>query len=346
MDVIGLHAAGFTEAVAPLGTAVTAEQLRLLWRLAPVAILCFDQDAAGQRAAARAIERVLPLICAGNDLKIALLKTDTGDDPDQLARRYPRQFLEQAFADALPLSDVVYALERGGHAPRSAEEAAALEHRLVRRTAAVADPELRQHFRLAFRERVRRDLRLSQPPAPARGNRRGGPARSSPTGRLPDARIATATRPAAASGRWIEAEKHLLALILAHPADFPRHEEALGTLTFADAGFERLRQALILILSSTETPTAGELQSRLAAAGCAEPLSRVLEDPGVRLAAVNTAAAPAADREEYARAQIQLLRRRTLAQELTDAAGSQADFADEWARRQALIRARLDSEER
>ncbi len=344
MDVIGLHAAGFAETVAPLGTAVTAEQLRLLWRLAPLAILCFDQDAAGQRAAARAIERVLPLIRAGNELKIALLKTDTGDDPDQVARRYPRQFLAQAFADAMALSDFIYILERGGHAPRSAEEAAALEQRLVRRTAAVTDPELRQHFRLAFRERVRRDLRVSRPPA--RGSKRGPPARAAPNGGLPDVRLATIAHPPAASGRWIEAEKHLLALILAHPADFLRHEEALGTLTFADAGFEHLRQALISILSSTETPTINDLRSRLVAAGCAEALRRVLEDPGVRLAVVNTESATVGDRDEYAHAQIALLRRRTIAEELAGAAGFQTDFADEWARRQALIRARLDSEER
>ena len=65
MDVIALAEAGIGGAVAPLGTALTEEQILELWRLAPEPIICFDGDAAGERAAARAIERALPLLAPG-----------------------------------------------------------------------------------------------------------------------------------------------------------------------------------------------------------------------------------------------------------------------------------------
>ena len=86
MDVIALHQAGFIGAVAPLGTALTVEQLEEMWKLAPEPILCFDGDAAGQRAAARAAERALPAIKAGQSLRLATLPA--GEDPDTLIRRF------------------------------------------------------------------------------------------------------------------------------------------------------------------------------------------------------------------------------------------------------------------
>ena len=84
MDVIALHRAGFGGAVAPLGTALTEMQLHELWRLAPEPVLCFDGDAAGQRAALRALRRALPLLRPGRSLRFAALPA--GEDPDSLIR--------------------------------------------------------------------------------------------------------------------------------------------------------------------------------------------------------------------------------------------------------------------
>ena len=79
MDVIALHRAGLATAVAPLGTALTEFQMQELWRLAPEPILCFDGDAAGRRAAARALRRALPLLRPGQSLRFARLPS--GEDP-------------------------------------------------------------------------------------------------------------------------------------------------------------------------------------------------------------------------------------------------------------------------
>ena len=85
MDVIALHQAGFGGAVAPLGTALTEEQFAELWRLSPAPVLCFDGDAAGARAAARAAELALPLLAPERSLCLASLPA--GEDPDTLVRR-------------------------------------------------------------------------------------------------------------------------------------------------------------------------------------------------------------------------------------------------------------------
>ena len=85
MDVIALAQAGIGGAVAPLGTALTEEQLEELWRLSPAPVLCFDGDAAGSRAAARAAELALPLLAPDRTLRLARLPS--GEDPDSLVRR-------------------------------------------------------------------------------------------------------------------------------------------------------------------------------------------------------------------------------------------------------------------
>ena len=85
MDVIALHQAGFTGAVAPLGTALTVEQLELLWQVSPEPVLCFDGDAAGARAAARSAELALPLLSPERSLKLATLTA--GEDPDTLVKK-------------------------------------------------------------------------------------------------------------------------------------------------------------------------------------------------------------------------------------------------------------------
>jgi DNA primase len=110
MDVIALHQAGFGAAVAPLGTALTEDQLPELWRLSPAPVLCFDGDAAGARAAARAAELALPLLAPDRTLKIAALPA--GEDPDTLVRRQGPAALQSILSAARPLAEALYDLLR------------------------------------------------------------------------------------------------------------------------------------------------------------------------------------------------------------------------------------------
>ena len=166
MDVIALHRAGFTTAVAPLGTALTETQLDELWRIAPEPLLCFDGDAAGQRAAGRALERALPLLKPGHSLRFATLPP--GEDPDTLILRQGVDAMREVLENARPLADVLWEIE-SAHRVETPEQRAALEHRLEERVRVVADRSVQEHYRSFFRNRLYETFRQARPRAGRKG---------------------------------------------------------------------------------------------------------------------------------------------------------------------------------
>jgi DNA primase len=152
MDVIALNRAGFGTAVAPLGTVLTETQIEELWKLAPEPILCFDGDAAGERAALRAAERALPLLRPGLSLRFAALPA--GEDPDTLIARYGAAAMREALDQAQPLAEIIWAVERKSDSLDTPERRAALEQRLEARTRLIADRNVADKYRRFFRERL------------------------------------------------------------------------------------------------------------------------------------------------------------------------------------------------
>ena len=117
VDVIAMVTAGFAGSVAPLGTALTENQLALLWKMADEPILCFDGDRAGQKAAWRAADLALPHLKPGKSLRFALLPE--GQDPDDLARSGGRAAIEEVISAARGLADLIWSREiEGGSSPR------------------------------------------------------------------------------------------------------------------------------------------------------------------------------------------------------------------------------------
>ncbi len=163
MDVIALHQAGHTGAVAPLGTALTDDHLAELWRLSPEPILCFDGDAAGAKAAERAVTLALPLLQPGFSLRIATLPA--GEDPDSLVRKNGAAAFDAVCDNAAPLVDALFAaLSRGvGTTP---EQRAALRVRLDAAAKSIPDRILAGEFRSALLDRVfqKRGNRAPSPP--------------------------------------------------------------------------------------------------------------------------------------------------------------------------------------
>src|SRR6266496_4125979 len=125
VDVIAMVTAGFEATVAPLGTALTADQLVLLWKMADEPILCFDGDGAGRRAAYRAVDLALPLLKPGKSLKFASLPE--GQDPDDLWRSGGRAAIEEVINAALPLAQVLWMRETEAGGFETPERRAALE---------------------------------------------------------------------------------------------------------------------------------------------------------------------------------------------------------------------------
>ncbi len=150
MDVIALAEAGFAEAVAPLGTALTEEQVKLLWRFAPEPVLCFDGDAAGRKAAFRAVETVLPHLKPGFSLRFAFLPE--GLDPDDLIRQKGAPAFAAEMQRTRALFDVLWEREEQGHDLSTPEQRAALEQRLRSMVARIGDASVRGHYERELRE--------------------------------------------------------------------------------------------------------------------------------------------------------------------------------------------------
>jgi DNA primase len=124
MDVVALAQHGVEYAVATLGTATTATHAQKLLRVTDTVIFCFDGDAAGQRAAWRALENTLPALSDGKTARFLFLPD--GEDPDDYIRRRGKTAFEALADKALPLSDFMLSELARRHPPSSAEGRAAL----------------------------------------------------------------------------------------------------------------------------------------------------------------------------------------------------------------------------
>jgi DNA primase len=154
VDVIAMVTSGFAATVAPLGTALTENQLALLWKMADEPILCFDGDKAGQKAAWRAADLALPHLKPGKSLRFALLPE--GQDPDDLARTGGRAAIEEVVSVARPLADVIWSREIEGGSFATPERRAALEARIGELTGGIRDEVVRRYYRQDLSERLAR----------------------------------------------------------------------------------------------------------------------------------------------------------------------------------------------
>jgi len=162
VDVIAMVQAGYEASVAPLGTALTADQLLLLWRMAEEPTLCFDGDEAGRRAAYRAIDLALPLLKPGKSLKLATLPE--GHDPDDLLRAGGRAAINEVVEAARPLAHVLWMREAEAGSLDTPERRAAFEARLGQVIASIGDDSVRKYYGREFGERLRRLLGLDERP--------------------------------------------------------------------------------------------------------------------------------------------------------------------------------------
>lgn len=152
MDVIALYQAGVENAVAPLGTALTENQLDLLWKVSPQPVLCFDGDGAGIRAANRAADLALPAIKPGKSVSFALLPD--GKDPDDLVKHEGRAPFDRVLSEARPLVDMVWQRETAGATFETPERRAELDARLKQIVSVIADESVRYHYQQDIRSRL------------------------------------------------------------------------------------------------------------------------------------------------------------------------------------------------
>ncbi|MDX2155594.1 MAG: DNA primase [Hyphomicrobiaceae bacterium] len=296
MDVIALAEAGFGETVAPLGTALTEAQVQLLWRMAPEPILCFDGDAAGKKAAYRAVDTVLPHLKPGLTVRFAFLPD--GLDPDDLVRARGREAFEAVLASHVrPLFDVLMEKEElADSGSLTPDQRAALEVRLKSLVGRIGDPVVRGQYETELRqtlwERSRREVRAltgagGRRSASAIGRRRDNTKldwriRDRAVLEGPRSRTSRPPPPAVASNELVARaqqtaprEALLMRTLINHPWLIEEHAEAISTLTFAEAGLARLRDALLSATMDENLLDRETLASHLTAQGFAPVLALV-----------------------------------------------------------------------
>jgi DNA primase len=153
MDVLALAQAGYTYAVAPLGTAVTEEQLQLCWQMVPSPILCLDGDSAGARAMQRAMQLALPLLVPGKTVQFATMPK--GEDPDSLLRHLGKPAMDGLLAGATPLADKLWAEHMQRSDASTPEAKAAQEAALMQAIERIKHPSVQHYYRRAMREKLR-----------------------------------------------------------------------------------------------------------------------------------------------------------------------------------------------
>jgi len=293
IDVIAMVTAGFPATVAPLGTALTEDQLGLLWKMADEPVLCFDGDNAGLRAAYRAVDLAMPRLKPGKSLKFALLPQ--GQDPDDLVRAGGREAVTEVIDAAKPLAAMLWARETEGHTFDTPERRAALEARINDVTAGIGDEAVRRYYRQDF------NARLSQFFAPAQGQQRsGGNWRDPRSGgsfrernggdwRRAAPRTAGRTMPYVVVSQQLASspvhlgnrstmsrrEALILQAALNHPWLLHDHLEEFASLEFRHPDAERIKSALIDIAAHAAALDPAALKAELAARNLSEVMGRI-----------------------------------------------------------------------
>jgi DNA primase len=280
MDVIALHQAGFTGAVAPLGTALTEEQMEELWRLTPEPVLCFDGDAAGARAAARAAQVALPLLSTEKTLKFATLTG--GEDPDTLIVKGGPAAFQSVLDGARGIGEALYGLVAEGQPIATPEQRAALRKRLDDATGLIKDRALAGEYRRLMMDRFYQTTR----PAPrggagfgARGFGGKGFGRAAP----PPLRH---PRPAITPERRRTAQAAaLMAITLRHPWLLHEVEESLAGLDLGPGPVAQCRTLCLAWLAEGHALDSAGLMDHLAQVGMGDFAAGLLRDPSLPLAA-------------------------------------------------------------
>ena len=242
MDVIALSEAGFTAAVAPLGTAITEDQLRLMWRVSDEPLIALDGDTAGIRAALRLVDLALPLLEAGKGLRFVLLPG--GQDPDDLIKSQGAPAMKALLEAARPMVNLLWQRETEGKVFDSPERKAALDKTLRALIARIADPSIRSHYTEEIR-RLRATLfgpavKPFRPWTP----RTKGQKVEVDAQPLSSTRASSLVRGDDATDEALR-EAVILAILITHPSLIRRFESDLERLDLSNEDHRTLRTTLL-----------------------------------------------------------------------------------------------------
>ena len=277
MDVIALWGGGIMRGVAPLGTALTEDQLALLWRASDEPVLCFDGDRAGTGAAYRAIDRALPLLKPGKSLNFAFLPE--GQDPDDLIRDRGPSAFQEVLNQASPLADVLWRREIETRPLDTPERRAALRAHLRDLVKTIADKDVRAAYGNYLAKLLDDQFAPKRPPSgqsyQSRSSKGGRDWRQS--GRGPAALPSAGLKRRGALSTWPR-EATLVFAAIQHPALLDRCESAFFNLKLDHKDVDALLRAVLSVISSFPGLDSVEMKRHLLETQAADTLKRILND--------------------------------------------------------------------
>lgn len=279
MDVIAMVRAGFPEAVAPLGTALTEQQLDLLWRAGEAPILCFDGDKAGLRAAYRSVERALPLLKPGRTLWFALVPD--GQDPDDLIRAKGPPAMQAILDAAKPLVEMVWQSELEKVLIKTPEDRAGLKERLMQASYAIEHEGVAKEYRTELLSKFEAEYGWNATRNNGRNNNRYNNNNTSP--RRADAKLKQTMK---ADNANENREKRLLGAILEWPELLDHVDERFFGLNFTVQTLNQLREVIQTVYISRKAVDKQALHAHIEANGLSGPLRTLLHDRIVLRAAM------------------------------------------------------------
>jgi DNA primase len=285
MDVIAMSRAGLPHAVAPLGTALTEDQLSLMWRAVPEPVLCFDGDMAGLKAAYRALDMALEHLRPGQSLRFALLPQNR--DPDDLLRDEGAEAVRQVIDDAQPLVDVLWQRALTENDRRTPEARARFEVDLEQAVRRISDLKVRAHYEAEIATRIRTLWNGETAPSRYRNAGRGRTRPASPRGgRWAAARPWDAKTPASpelraaasATARVSSGERRESLIVLSvinHPDLLGEEAEHFAAMEFASRELDSLRREIIDMAALEDGLDSARLRHHLNQRNLAASLDRL-----------------------------------------------------------------------
>ncbi|MEO0392920.1 MAG: DNA primase [Pseudomonadota bacterium] len=349
MDVIAMVRAGFEGAVAPLGTALTEDQVVEAWRLAgpggPAPILCFDGDAAGQRAAFRAVQRILPQVQPDRTVRFTTMPD--GEDPDSLLQQGGKAGLLACLEQTDSLADKLWQMEVSQRSLDTPEAWAGLQAGLDKQIGTIEHQELRRFYGQEFQSRVR-DAAYQHRRAQREQQRGSRPGQRSGT-RSGSYQPSLAVKPKSPQSPTPFAHRVILKTLMAHPSLLDEHADMLCELPIADQALATLRDALISLWSEDQDCTPESLLQSLNERGLQAAIGRLQSGQGIEFLSFAKPSAEPRDARRGIADALDTLHRHALTDELSDTAkrldtgDGSAPSEDDMGRWRSLNHAVLDA---
>ncbi len=273
-DLLRLVMAGLEEVVAPLGTALTAEQAALIARHSKNAFLVYDSDKAGLKATFRAADELLR-----HEVSVRVVTLPPGEDPDTFARKAGREGIERQLAASVDVIErKIQLLERGGWFSDLHKRRRAIDH-LLPTIRATTDAVTRDMYLGRVAEATGVDRKVLTAEAEAADSARSAP--EPPRRESSPARAAARKEapPSSRAGRAIpggDAERELVRVMVTSRAMVDRIAERIGPGEFRDARYREIFERLV---AASPEVLIGDVASGLAAPAVAE-LEKLLEEEG------------------------------------------------------------------